>query len=132
MRVRIYKRIFEKKDTDRPSFGEADVFSSWLDLPLGSVRRKNPKGEKRKNNGSFIISRSAVRKSAPLRSIPFLHFPFVPGGLDLVAIFSRIYVETDTSLSNQTFKNSTEEHYHVERRVKVQVYAYSNVLKSLK
>ena len=45
---------------------------------LGLVLPKNPKGEKRKNNGSLIIinkSRSAERKSV----VPFLDFvPKIP------------------------------------------------------
>lgn len=102
MRVRIYKRIFEKKDTDRPSFGEADVFSSWLDLPLGSVRRKNPKGEKRKNNGSFIISRSAERKSAPFHSFISHSFP----GADL---YSASACNFFVNLHRCTFKSNVQE-----------------------
>ena len=56
-------------NTDRPSGGKADVFP--VGLTCLSARRKNPKGEKRKNNGSFIIinkNRSAERKSDPVRS----------------------------------------------------------------
>ena len=84
-RVRIYKIIFDKSlwvsvqeveeraviltglAVERQMFFQL----AWLDLPLGSVRRKNPKGEKRKNNGSFIIinkNRSAERKCGPVRS----------------------------------------------------------------
>ena len=59
-------------NTDRPSGGKADVFP--VGLTCLSAWRKNPKGEKRKNNGSFFIiinkNRSAERKSDPIRSVP--------------------------------------------------------------
>ena len=117
-RVRIYKIIFDKSlwvsvqeveeraviltglAVERQMFFQL----AWLDLPLGSVRRKNPKGEKRKDNGSFIIlnkSRSAERKSAPFHT-------FVPKCLCSHLFMKKI--QGCIIISNKTFKNSMEEH----------------------
>ena len=100
-RVRIYKIIFDKSLwVSEPEVEERaiiltglalerQIFSSWVDLPLGSVQRKNPKGEKRKDNGSFIIlnkSRSAERNSAPFRT-------FVPKNL-----CSHLFMKKNTGM----------------------------------
>ena len=60
-------------NTDRPSFGKADVFPAGLTSLSAQCGPRILKGEKRKYNGSFIIinkSRSAERKSV----VPFLNF----------------------------------------------------------
>lgn len=114
-RVRIYKIIFDKsvwvseQEVEERAVIltglalERQIFSSWVDFALGSVRRKNPKGEKRKDNGSFIIlnkSRSE-RKSGPFHT-------FVPKCLCSHLFMKKI--QGRIIISNKTFKNSMEEH----------------------
>ena len=100
-RVRIYKIIFDKslwvseQEVEERAVIltglalERQIFSSRVDLPLGSVRRKNPKGEKRKDNGSFLSlnkSRSAERKSAPFLT-------FVPR-----CLCSHLFIKKNTGM----------------------------------
>ena len=133
MRVRIYKRIFEKKDTDRPSFGEADVFPAGLTCLSAQCGARILK--ERKERITVLLLSAGRRYRSPHRSAPLHSIPTFPnrsqGSVSAWKFFVNLRGDRCITL-NQTFKNSTEEHYHGERRVKVQVYAYSNVLKSLK
>ena len=133
MRVRIYKRIFEKKDTDRPSFGEADVFPAGLTCLSAQCGARILK--ERKERITVLLLSADRRNGIPLHSIP--SFPIRSQGpvffIQCICLHFFVNLRRDRCITlNQTFKNSTEEHYQGERRVKVQVYAYCNVLKSLK
>lgn len=142
MRVRIYKRIFDKSvwvsepeveersravlNTERPSFGEADIFPVGLTCLSAQCGARILK--ERKERITVLLLSADRRNGSPLPSIPFVHsIPFH----SFISLIYTVHLLAD-ALSNQTFKNSTEEHYLRARRVKMQVYAYSNVLKSLK
>lgn len=91
MRVRIYKRIFDKSvwvsepeveersravlNTERPSFGEADIFPVGLTCLSAQCGARILK--ERKERITVLLLSADRRNGSPLPSIPFVHsIPF--------------------------------------------------------